>query len=334
MSREEHQASLRLSPAGHLPASRSLLGGATETGRSIAGLKGRLRERAGSVPPTSLVLLAIVSMQLGSATAKGLFDTVGPAGAVFLRVGVAAVLCTAIWRLPPRGLPRSDYAVAALFGLVLGGMNLCFYLALARIPLGVAVTLEFTGPLAVAILGSRRALDLLWGVLAAGGILLLAPLGTFGVLGAGSAPQIDPVGAGFALLAGGFWASYILLGGLVGRSLGSGTGLALSTCVAAAALAPAGIAGGGVDLLRPEILLGGLAIALLSTAIPYSLELEALKSIPARVFGVLMSLEPAVAALIGFVVLSEEPGLRALAAIVLVSVAAAGSSAFREKSSG
>lgn len=270
-------------------------------------MKGRLRERAGSVPPTSLVLLAILLMQIGSATAKGLFETVGPSGAVFLRVAVAAALCTAIWRLPARGLPVSDYAVAAVFGLVLGGMNLCFYQALDRIPLGVAVTLEFTGPLAVAIFGSRRVLDLAWGVLAAGGIFLLSPLAAFG---AGSGPPIDPVGAGFALLAGGFWAFYILLGGLVGRSLGSGAGLVLSTCVAAVALAPMGIAGGGAGLLRPEVLMGGLAIALLSTAIPYSLELEALKSIPARVFGVLMSLEPAVAALIGFVVLSEEPGLR------------------------
>jgi inner membrane transporter RhtA len=324
MAREEPQGLY-----GGYPTTRSLSRESVEPARAVLKLRGRLRERAGSVPPTSLVLLAILSMQIGSATAKGLFETVGPAGAVFLRVGVAAVLCTAIWRLPPRGLPRSYYVVAALFGLVLGGMNLCFYLALDRIPLGVAVTLEFTGPLSVAILGSRRVLDLVWGVLAVGGILLLSPLAAFG---AGASPPIDPVGAGFALLAGCLWASYILLGGLVGRSLGSGTGLALSTCVAAVALAPVGIASGGANLLRLEILLGGLAIALLSTAIPYSLELEALKNIPARVFGVLMSLEPAAAALIGFVALSEEPGARSLAAIVLVTVAAAGSSAFRGKS--
>jgi inner membrane transporter RhtA len=286
----------------------------------------RLRERAGSVPPTSLVLLAILSMQLGSATAKGLFDTVGPAGAVFLRVGVAAVLCVAVWRLPARGLPVSDYAVTAAFGLVLGGMNFCFYQALDRIPLGVAVTLEFTGPLAVAIFGSRRLPDLLWGFMAAGGILLLSPLTASG---AGAGAPMDPVGVGFALLAGLFWAFYILLGGTIGRSVGSGAGLALATCVAAVALAPVGIAGAGANLLRPEILFGGLAIALLSTAIPYSLELEALKNIPARVFGVLMSLEPAAAALIGFVILSEEPGIRALAAIVLVTVAAAGSSVYK-----
>lgn len=309
-------------------STRTLLRDGTAVGWAVAGA-GRLRERAASAPPTSLVLLAIISMQIGSATAKGLFESVGPAGAVFLRVGVAAVLCTAIWRLPARGLPRSDYAVAALFGLVLAGMNLCFYSALDRIPLGVAVTLEFTGPLAVAIFGSRRALDFLWGLLAAGGILLLSPFAAFG---GASGADLDPVGVGFALLAGCFWAAYILLGGLVGRSLGAGTGLAFSTCIAAAALAPVGIAGGGMDLLRPEVLLIGVAIALLSTAIPYSLELEALKNIPARVFGVLMSLEPAVAALIGFVVLAEEPGLRSLAAIALVTAAAAGSSLFRESS--
>lgn len=331
MSPREGQAShLTHRLAEPVRGTGTLLKGGTGAVQAASVLKGRLREGARSAPPTSLVLFAILSMQLGSATAKGLFETVGPSGAVFLRVGIAAVLCTAIWRLPARGLPRSDYVVAAVFGLVLGAMNLCFYQALDRIPLGIAVTLEFTGPLAVAILGSRRVLDLLWGLLAAGGILLLSPLATFG---SGSAPPIDPVGVGFALLAGGFWAAYILLGGLVGRSLGSGAGLALSTCVAAAALAPVGIAGGGLALLRPEVLLGGLAIALLSTAIPYSLELEALKNIPARVFGVLMSLEPAVAALIGFVVLSEEPGLRSLAAILLVTVAAAGSSALRGRDS-
>jgi inner membrane transporter RhtA len=303
-------------------SSRSLLKGGVGAIPAATRMGARLRERAGSVPPTSLVLLAILSMQLGSATAKGLFETVGPAGAVFLRVGVAAVLCVAVWRLPARGLPVSDYAVTAAFGLVLGGMNFCFYQALDRIPLGVAVTLEFTGPLAVAIFGSRRLPDLVWGFMAAGGILLLSPLTASGA-------PMDPVGVGFALLAGLFWAFYILLGGMIGRSVGSGAGLALATCVAAVALAPVGIAGAGADLLRPEILLGGLAIALLSTAIPYSLELEALKNIPVRVFGVLMSLEPAAAALIGFVILSEEPGIRALAAIALVTVAAAGSSLYK-----
>jgi inner membrane transporter RhtA len=305
-------------------SSRSLLKGGVGAIPAATRMGARLRERAGSVPPTSLVLLAILSMQLGSATAKGLFETVGPAGAVFLRVGVAAVLCVAVWRLPARGLPVSDYAVTAAFGLVLGGMNFCFYQALDRIPLGVAVTLEFTGPLAVAIFGSRRLPDLVWGFMAAGGILLLSPL-----TASGAGAPMDPVGVGFALLAGLFWAFYILLGGMIGRSVGSGAGLALATCVAAVALAPVGIAGAGADLLRPEILLGGLAIALLSTAIPYSLELEALKNIPARVFGVLMSLEPAAAALIGFVILSEEPGIRALAAIALVTVAAAGSSLYK-----
>lgn len=302
--------------------------GGTPAAWALSGAD-RLREKAGSVPPTSMVLLAIVSMQIGSATAKGLFESVGPAGAVFLRVGVAAILCTAIWRLPARGLPLSEYATAALFGLVLAGMNLCFYSALDRIPLGIAVTLEFTGPLAVAIFGSRRLVDLLWGLLAAGGIFLLSPFASFG---ASAGSGLDPVGVGFALLAGCFWASYILLGGLVGRSLGAGTGLAFSTCIGAAALAPVGIVGGGMDLLRPGVLLGGLAIALLSTAIPYSLELQALKNIPARIFGVLMSLEPAAAALIGFVLLAERPGVLSLAAMALVTVAAAGSSAFRETS--
>ena len=166
------QTRTRVAAVADRTAPRALMRGVTPAAWAISGAD-RLREKAGSVPPTSMVLLAIVSMQIGSATAKGLFDAVGPAGAVFLRVGVAAILCTAIWRLPARGLPLSEYATAALFGLVLAGMNFSFYSALDRIPLGVAVTLEFTGPLAVAIFGSRRLVDLLWGLLAAGGVIML-----------------------------------------------------------------------------------------------------------------------------------------------------------------
>ena len=209
-----------------------------------------------------------------------------------------------------------------VFGLALAAMNLSLYLAIDRIPLGVAVTLEFVGPLGVAVAGSRRLLDGLWVVLAATGVLLLAPLNVLG------ATDLDPVGVAFALLAGVFWASYILLSARVGGAFPGGTGLVISLCVGTLVLLPIGIAIGGYALLDPKLLLMGLGVAILSSAIPYSLELSALRTLPTRVFGVLMSLEPAVAALVGFLVLGELLDWRAVAAIVLVTVAAAGASLF------
>ena len=286
---------------------------------------GRLQDAAGALPPTGLVLLGIGSVQFGAAIAKGLFDELGPTGTVFLRVGFAALVLLALWRPSVRGFARRDYLVAVLFGLVLGAMNLSLYLALDRIPLGVAVTLEFVGPLGVAVAGSRRPLDLLWAALAATGILLLAPLNILGDA------NLDPIGVALALLAGLFWASYILLSARTGSAFPGGTGLVIALCVATVALVPVGIIGGGAALLDPWLLLLAFGVAMLSSAIPYSLELEALRKLPARVFGVLMSLEPAVAALVGFVVLGERLGLRALAAVVLVTAAAVGASRFGEK---
>jgi inner membrane transporter RhtA len=283
---------------------------------------GRLHDAAGAVPPTGLVLLSIGTVQFGAAIAKGLFDELGPTGTVFLRIGFAALVLLILWRPSVGGHARGDYLTAGVFGLVLAAMNLTLYLALDRIPLGVAVTLEFVGPLGVAVAGSRRVLDLLWAVLAAAGILLLAPLNILGEV------DLDPVGVALALLAGCFWASYILLSARTGNAFPGGTGLVIALCVGTVVLAPVGISGGGLALLDPGLLLAGFGVAVLSSAIPFSLELEALRKLPARVFGVLMSLEPAVAALIGFVVLGERLGLRALAAVVLVTVAAAGASRF------
>jgi inner membrane transporter RhtA len=296
-----------------------------QNGSSFARGLNRVRGATGAVPPTGLVLLAVGCFQLGAAIAKGLFDSVGPAGAVFLRVGFAALILLLMWRPRLGGYARSDYGVAIVFGLALAGMNFAFYSALERIPLGVAVTLEFTGPLAVAVAGSRRLIDLLWVILAATGILLLAPLNLFGGV------DLDPVGVALALLAGTLWGSYILLSARTGRVFPGGTGLALAMCVGALALVPVGVAEAGYALLDPRILLVGFGVAMLSSAIPYSLEMEALRKLPARVFGVLMSLEPAVAALVGFVVLGERLGLRALAAVVLVTMAAAGASRFGER---
>ncbi|HHP7243602.1 MAG TPA: EamA family transporter [Elainellaceae cyanobacterium] len=272
-----------------------------------------------SFPPTSFVLLSIGSTQLGSAIAKSLFDELSPIGMVFLRVGFAAIVLMLLWRPSIRSHSHTNYLALVLFGLSLTLMNLVFYLAVARIPLGVGVTLEFIGPLGLAIATSRRWLDGVWVVLASIGIILLAPIGN---------AAFDPIGVALAVVAGGFWAAYILLSARVGQVAPGGGGLALAMAFGAIVLIPFGIVSGGQALLQPHLLMVGFGVAMLSSALPYSLELEALRSIPVRVFGVLLSLEPVAAAVIGFLVLGETLELQAMMAIALVSIAAAGSSRF------
>lgn len=267
------------------------------------------------MPPPLLVLGGVASTQFGASFAKGLFDDAGPSGTVFLRVLFAAIVLLAISRPSVRGHSRRDVVLVLAFGVALAAMNLGFYEAIDRIPLGVAVTLEFIGPLTVAVAGSRRPLDLLWVTLAAAGILLLADLG---------GGSIDPTGAGLALLAGVFWGSYILLSARVGNAFSGGGGLALAMGVGAVLLVPVGMVGAGTALLDPTVLVVGAAVAMMSSAIPYSLELEALRRLPTGVFGVLMSMEPAVAALAGLVVLGEVLHAREVVAIALVVVASAG----------
>jgi inner membrane transporter RhtA len=269
------------------------------------------------VPPTVLVLLAIASVQFGAALAKGLFDEIGVGGTVFLRVLFAAIVLMAVWRPSLRGRSRRDLLLVALFGLVLACMNLAFYASLDRIPLGAAVTFEFVGPLGVAVAGSRRALDLVWVALAAAGILLLSDLGAGG---------LDGLGIALALLAGGFWAAYILLSARIGQTYEGADGLALAMVVGTAVLVPVGVADGGGELLVPSILAVGAAVAVLSSAIPYALEMEALRRMPTGVFGVLMSLEPGMAALAGYVLLGEDLVAREIVAILLVVAASAGAS--------
>jgi len=266
------------------------------------------------VPALVLVLGAIVSLQVGAAVAITLFDDVGAPAVAALRLGFAAVVLLAIWRPRVGRHERSDLKLAAVFGLVLGLMNFTFYEALDRIPLGIAVTIEFVGPLGVAVYGSRRRLDLLWALLAAGGIVLLA----------GPGGDLDLVGAAFALVAGACWFAYILLAARAGTRFRGGEGLAIAMVFAALVPLGPGIASGGTGLLSTEVLVLGLLIAILSSALPNSLETEALRRMPSNVFGVLMSLEPAVAALAGFLVLDQ--GLRAheLVAMGLVVAASAG----------
>jgi inner membrane transporter RhtA len=275
------------------------------------------RERPVAV---GLVLAAAGSLQLGAAFAVTLFDELGPGGAAFLRLALAAAVLWAIWRPRVRSHPAADMRVAGAFGVALGLMNWSIYEAMDRIPLGVAVTIEFAGPLLVAVLGSRRPLDGVWVALAAAGIVLLAdPAGG----------SIDRAGVLFALAAAGCWMAYIHLGQRTGRVFPGGTGLALAMVAGALVVAPAGLVQGEGGLLEPGLLGAGLAVALASSVLPYSLELEALRRLPASVFGVLMSLEPAVAALAGFVVLGQDLGGRELAAIAMVVVASAGAAGLR-----
>ena len=262
------------------------------------------------------MFLAAGSVQFGSGLAATLFDDLGPGGTVLLRVLFAAVLLGLIWQPSVRGRERGALWLAVAFGLSLAGMNAFFYASLDRIPLGIAVTFEFVGPLGVAIAGSRKPVDLVWVGLAAAGIVLLSAFEN----GSG----LNGLGVAFALVAGAFWAAYIVLSERTGQVFAGGSGLAIAMVVAAAVLLPVGVADAGGSLLEPELLALGAAVALLSSAIPYSLELEALRRMPKRVFGVLMSLEPAIAALAGFVVLSQDLGVRELVAIALVVTASAG----------
>jgi inner membrane transporter RhtA len=271
--------------------------------------------RADRIPPTLLVVVAVSSVQFGAALAKSLFDEVGASGTVFLRVLFAALVLVAVWRPAVAGRSPAEWRLIAVFGLALAGMNLAFYESLERIPLGIATTFEFVGPLGVAIAGSRRPVDLAWVVLAGTGIVLLSDFG---------GADLDRLGVALAMLAGGFWAAYILLSARVGSVFPGASGLALAMVAGAVMLAPVGIADAGGDLLVPGVLAVAVAVAILSSAIPYTLEMEALRRMPAGVFGVMMSIEPAVAALAGFIVLDEGLATRELVAILLVVAASAG----------
>jgi inner membrane transporter RhtA len=265
-----------------------------------------------------MVLAAAASLQVGAAFAVTLFDDVGPAGAAFLRLAFAAAVLWAVWR------PRlaGDLRLAAAFGVALGLMNWSIYEAMDRIPLGVAVTIEFAGPLLVAVIGSRRPLDGVWIVLAAAGILLLADPG---------GGSTDAAGVAFALAAAGCWVAYIYLSKRTGAAFPGGSGLAIAMAVGALVVLPAGVIQGGSGLAEPGVLGAAFVVALASSVLPYSLELEALRRLPEAVFGVLMSLEPAVAALAGFVVLGQDLGAREIAAIAMVVAASAGAASLSHR---
>jgi inner membrane transporter RhtA len=267
------------------------------------------RGGAGGVP---LIIVAITSLQFGAAIAGTIFDETGPAGTALLRAFFAAVILLAIWRPTLRGHSARELRLVAVFGLVLGSMNLCIYESFARIPLGIAITIEFAGPLALAVVLSRRRLDLAWAAIAAAGIVLLTDPGGGGV---------DTLGVVLALVAAACWAAYILIAQAAGQVFTGGRGVALAMAVAVLVPVGPGIAEGGSALLEPRWLAIGCAVALMSSVLPYSLETEALRRLPAHVFGVLMSLEPGVAAIAGWIVLGQGLRARDIAAIGLVTTA-------------
>lgn len=269
-----------------------------------------------AAPPELLVLGGIGSVQFGAALADKLFAQAGPGGVVLLRLLLSAAILLPWSRPRLRGRSRADLGVAVTFGLVLGVMNWSFYEALQRLPLGVAVTIEFIGPLTVAVAGSRRALDVVWVVLAGGGVALLALRG--------GQHGVHATGVALALVAAACWACYILLSQRVGAAFAQLDGLAIALAVGALVVVPAGVVEGGTAILRPEVLAGGLGVALLSSLIPYSLEIVALRRLRASRFGLLMSLEPAVAALAGVIVLGQPLTLVLGIALVMVVSASVG----------
>ncbi len=272
-----------------------------------------------AVPPPGLVLIAIIAIQLGAALAVTLFPVIGPIGMSALRVGLSALILLAVTRPAMRREFRNHGRLLVLFGCVMAAMNACFYEAIARLPLGIAVTIDFMGPLAVALATSRRLRDFAWIALAAAGIALLTP---------DIGGTLDPVGVMFAVGAAAGWASFIVLSRRVGAAIHGTSGLALSMFVAAVLLIPFGIADGGLMAMTPALILPVLGVALLSTAAPYALEYEALKRLPPRTYGVLVTLEPGVAVCVGAAVLGDVIGGRAIAAVILVSTAAIGATLF------
>jgi len=274
------------------------------------------------VPAVVLVLAGIVLFQLGAVLATHLFERLGPAAATLLRLACASALMTAMWHPLPRRLAPRQLRVVLVFGAALGTMNLCFYEAIDRIPLGTTVTIQFAGPLAVAVIGRRRALDLVWVVLAAGGILaLIAPGGAGG----------EPVGYMFAGLAAVAWAGYIVGSARLGTVFEDTRGLALGMIVATAVpLVPGVVGAAGAELTLAVIPLG-IAVALLSSVIPHTLDNEALRRVPANVFGVLMSLEPVIATLLGWALLGQRLSLREWVGVALVVTAAVGIMRYRSE---
>ncbi len=273
-----------------------------------------------------VLVVAMVSYQCGASLAKHLFPHVGAQGATAYRLGLSALILI-LWRRPWRRMDQwKDWRAIWGYGLSLGAMNLVFYMSLRTIPLGIAVALEFTGPLTLALVGSRRLLDFVWIALVIAGLLLLLPL-------RGQAQGLDPVGVMYALAAGVGWALYIVMGQKAGAGFGADA-VTLGTSIGALLVIPFGVAHAGTALLSPELLPYAIGVAFLSSALPYSLEMMALTRLPARTFSTLLSLEPAIAAMAGVILLSEHLTAVQWMAIVAIIVAAAGTAMSSRSKSG
>jgi inner membrane transporter RhtA len=281
-----------------------------------------MKNKEFNLPPVPAVLLAIISVQCGAAIAKTLFPALGAAGTASIRIGVSALILLLAYRPNLKQITAQQWKIVIPYGLSLGAMNLVFYFAIERIPIGLAVTLEFIGPLLVAIIGSRRIVDYLWVLLAAAGIVLIAPW---------TNSRIDTLGVLFALLAGALWAAYIVLGGKISKIMNSGQAVSTGMLFAALLILPFGFYENGLINLTPKLFGMGVALALLSSAIPFTLEMKALGQLPPRTFSILMSLEPAAASICAFIFLQEKLNLYELVAVVCVVVASAGSTLTAKK---
>lgn len=266
--------------------------------------------------PYAALIGAIVTLCIGTSLAKGLFPVVGAQGTSAYRVGFAALILMLIWRPWKHPISRADLGRVALYGAVMGVLNLSFYMAIRTVPLGVAVAIEFIGPLAVSVASSRKLIHFVWIGLAVLGLALLLPIDP-------GAKPLDPVGVGFACVAAAMWALYIILGKRTGH-LHAGRSVALGMAVAALVVVPIGVASAGASLFQPKLIGLGLVAAVMSSAIPYSLEMIALRAIPKRSFGVMLSLEPAAGALAGLVILREHLAATQWLAIAAIVAASAG----------
>ena len=268
-------------------------------------------------------MVSLITLCAGTSLAKGLFPFVGAEGTTTYRLVFSTLLLMVFWRPWRRAWTWADAPILVVFGATLGLMNLLFYNAIKTVPFGLAIAVEFTGPLAVALWSSKKPLDFVWIVLAVAGMGLILPLGN--TMGAGlQTGAIDPVGIAYALGAGACWAVYIVVGQSVADRIGA-FATPMGMLVAALLVTPVGISVAGSSLLNPEWMLAGLGIALLSSAIPYSLEMYSLKHLPKQTFSILLSLEPAVGALAGWLVLSEQLNTQQLGAIGLIMAASMGS---------
>lgn len=272
--------------------------------------------RLALLPSLAALVIAMLSLQVGASIAKQLFSVIGVEATVTLRLLVSAVLLTVVFKPWHARFTNSNWLAVTMYGASLACMNLSFYFALQTIPLGIAVALEFVGPMAVAMIWSRRLVDFVWVVVAIVGLLLLLPFSD-------ASKDLDPTGVMLALVAGGCWAIYIVVGQKAGRDHG-GLAAVLGVIIAAIIVTPVGLSCAGASLFGIALLPTAVAIGILSSAVPYTLEMYALRRLPTHTFGILMSLEPALAGLIGFTLMRETLAPLHIAAIALIVLASAG----------